>query len=83
MFWSPASPDLNPLAMRCKIITFHNFTNNNFILQLCIDYGVWSLMKKYIFDLGARTKETALDAIDSFFRTHQQVIKDCILGSVR
>ena len=40
-------------------------------------------MKKYIFDLGARTKEAALDAIDLFFRTHQQEIKDCILGSVR
>ena len=48
-----------------------------------LDYGVWAQMKKYIFDRGARTQETVVAAVDSFFNTHQDMIKDCILGAKR
>jgi len=56
--------------------------NPNFAKSV-LDYGVWALMKKYIFDVGARTKEACLAAIEAFFSTHQSVIRDCILGSVQ
>ena len=48
-----------------------------------LDYGIWSSMKKYIFDRRARTKDEVLAAVDSFFSTHQEHIKDCILGAER
>ena len=49
-----------------------------------LDYGIWAEMKKFLmFDLGVRTEQEVVDGLTMFFDTHQELIRDAILGSVK
>ena len=88
LFWAPGSPGRLELGwiqtLFLWILKSLDFGIYRAKIDLNpLDYGIWAQMKQYIFDRRALTTDAVLAAVDSFFNTHQQQIKDCILGAER
>ena len=49
-----------------------------------LDYSIWAELKKFLlFDLGVRNEQEVVDGLTVFFDTHQELIRNAILGSVK
>ena len=49
-----------------------------------LDYSIWSAMKKFLLrDLVVKNEQELRHGIDVFFDTHQELIKNSIIGSVK
>ena len=48
-----------------------------------LDYAVWSALKQYLFNIGARTYDQVVDGVGKFFDDNQELIKNSIDGSVK
>ena len=48
-----------------------------------LDYAIWSALKKFLFEIGARTYDEVVAGVGRFFDENQELIKKSILGSVK
>ena len=48
-----------------------------------LDYAVWSALKKFLFDIGARTYDDVIAGVGRFFDENQELIKNSILGAIK
>ena len=48
-----------------------------------LDYGVWSNLKQFLVNIGARTYDDIIAGVGRFFDENQEMIKNAIMGSIQ